>query len=94
MGKLKTRIKGPGNKGKRWAKGQSSNSNPTIKKHREVAKTRFFQPFLFGPPAGSTQKSGLTEEALKQHTYASESSKVILIFLFSRQVMLNKILCA
>lgn len=77
MGKLKTRIKGPGNKGKRWAKGQSSSSNPTIKKHREVAKTRFFQPFLFGPPAGSTQKSGLTEEALKQHTYASESSKVI-----------------
>nr|SVE90331.1 EOG090X00E0 [Daphnia sinensis] len=75
MGKLKTRIKGPGNKGKRWAKGQSSSSNPTIKKHRDVAKTRFFQPFLFGPPAGPTQKSGLTEEALKQHTYASESLK-------------------
>nr|SVE70243.1 EOG090X00E0 [Daphnia similis]SVE70867.1 EOG090X00E0 [Daphnia similis]SVE71498.1 EOG090X00E0 [Daphnia similis]SVE72131.1 EOG090X00E0 [Daphnia similis] len=75
MGKLKTRIKGPGNKGKRWAKGQSSSSNPTIKKHRDVAKTRFFQPFLFGPPAGLTQKSGLTEEALKQHTYASESLK-------------------
>nr|SVE74944.1 EOG090X00E0 [Daphnia dolichocephala] len=75
MGKLKTRIKGPGNKGKRWAKGQSSSSNPTIKKHREVAKTRFFQPLLFGPPTGSIQKSGLTEEALKQHTYASESSK-------------------
>ncbi|EFX68356.1 hypothetical protein DAPPUDRAFT_260244 [Daphnia pulex] len=68
-------VRGPGNKGKRWAKGQSSSSNPTIKKHREVAKTRFFQPFLFGPPAGSTQKSGLTQEALKQHTYASESSK-------------------
>nr|SVE74005.1 EOG090X00E0 [Daphnia barbata] len=67
--------KGPGNKGKRWAKGQSSSSNPTIKKHREVAKTRFFQPFLFAPPTGSVQKSGLTEEALKQHTYASESSK-------------------
>nr|SVE73376.1 EOG090X00E0 [Daphnia atkinsoni] len=75
MGKLKTRIKGPGNKGKRWAKGQSSSSNPTIKKHREVAKTRFFQPFLFGAPAGPAQKSGLTEEALKQHTYATESLK-------------------
>lgn len=77
MGKLKTRIKGPGSKGKRWAKGQSSSSNPTTNKHREVAKSRFFQPFLFGPPPGTEKKSGLTEEALKQHTYASQLSKVL-----------------
>nr|CAG4650713.1 EOG090X00E0 [Simocephalus serrulatus]SVE94060.1 EOG090X00E0 [Simocephalus serrulatus] len=63
-------------KGKRWAKGQSSSSNPTTKKHREVAKSRFFQPYLFGPQSDTTQKkSGLTEKALKQHTYASQVSK-------------------
>ena len=82
MLKLKTRIKGPENKEKRWAKGQSSSSNPSTKKHREVAKTRFFQPFLFWPPTGSAAKNGLTEEALKQHTYASELSKVFEIFSF------------
>ena len=92
MGKLKTRVKGPGSKGKRWAKGQSSSSNPTTKKHREVAKSRFFQPFLFGPPEGSAQKSGLTEEALKQHTYASDISKVFFL-LFKFKNVQYKVIC-
>nr|CAG4641434.1 EOG090X00E0 [Eurycercus lamellatus] len=75
MGKLKTRVKGPGSKGKRWAKGQSSSSNPTTKKHREAAKSNFFQPFLLNAKPTTNEKTGLTEEALKQHTYASNVSK-------------------
>lgn len=80
MGKLKTRVKGPGSKGKRWAKGQSSSSNPSTNKHREAAKGRFFQPFLFNNNAtASAEKAGLTEEALMQHTYASDGNKVYCI---------------
>lgn len=71
MGKLKARIKGPGSKAKRWPKGQSSSSNPTTTKHREAAKGAFFQPFqLYGKPS-SEEKGGLTEDLLKQHTYAT-----------------------
>ena len=75
MGKLKSRIKGT--KGKRWAKGQSSSSNPTIKKHREAAKSNFFQPYLLNskPNEQGSAQGGLTEEALKQHTVASYSDK-------------------
>lgn len=40
MGKNKVRIKK--GKGERWAKGQSSNSNPSKTKHRAAAKSRFF----------------------------------------------------
>ena len=76
MGKLKTRVKG-GSKGKRWAKGQSSSSNPSTNKHRQAAKSRFFQPFLANNNVAD--KAGLTEEALMQHTYASDGAKVILL---------------
>ena len=41
MGKNKVRIKNK-SKGERWAKGQSSNSNPSKTKHRAAAKSRFF----------------------------------------------------
>ena len=41
MGKNKVRIK-KNSKGERWAKGQSSNSNPSKTKHRVAAKSRFF----------------------------------------------------
>nr|CAG4647640.1 EOG090X00E0 [Moina brachiata]SVE92835.1 EOG090X00E0 [Moina brachiata] len=71
MGKLKTRIKGPGSKAKRWPKGQSSSSNPTTKKHREAAKGAFFQPFQLYTKPSSEEKGGLTEDILKQHTYAT-----------------------
>jgi ribosomal RNA-processing protein 12 len=38
-------------KGKRWKKGESSSSNPTTKKYREIAKNnRFF--FNFGQSTG------------------------------------------
>ena len=40
MGKNKVRL--GGGKGARWAKGQSSNSNPVKNKHRTQAKSRFF----------------------------------------------------
>ena len=41
MGKNKVRVKNRG-KGERWAKGQSSNSNPSKNKHRLAAKSRIF----------------------------------------------------
>nr|CAG4649918.1 EOG090X00E0 [Sida crystallina] len=77
MGKLRTRTKG--SKGKRWAKGHSSSSNPSTKKHREAAKSNFFQPFLLNskPTSGEhVSKGGLTEDALKQHTFASQTERL------------------
>ncbi|XP_046383339.1 RRP12-like protein [Ischnura elegans] len=56
MGKFRPRVK---SKGKRWAKGQSSSSNPEIRKFRDSAKSRFFHENL-----GQT---GLTTEALQKH---------------------------
>lgn len=44
MGKTRIRLKGA--RGKRWAKGQSSSSNPQTSKHRDAAKSRFFQENL------------------------------------------------
>lgn len=44
MGKFRHRMKG--SKGKRWAKGHSSSSNPSTSNHREAAKSRFFQDNL------------------------------------------------
>lgn len=45
MGKLKPRL-GSRKKAKRWPKGQSSSSNPEITKHRNQARSRFFQENL------------------------------------------------
>lgn len=45
MGKFRSKMKGQ-TKGKRWLKGQSSNSNPKTQKYREMAKSRFFQENL------------------------------------------------
>jgi hypothetical protein len=43
-------------KGKRWAKGQSSSSNPTTHKYRDIAKSnRSF--FTFGLPTVSEGKN-------------------------------------
>lgn len=63
MAKFRPRLKG---KGKRWLKGQSSSSNPETTKHRDAAKSRFFQENL-----GST---GLTSEALRKHDAFTGSS--------------------
>ncbi|XP_045503791.1 RRP12-like protein [Colias croceus] len=60
MGKFRSKIKGS-SKGKRWQKGQSSNSNPKTQKYREMAKSRFFQENL--------NNSGLTQQALQKHDY-------------------------
>ena len=40
MANFRHRTKG---KGKRWKKGHSSSSNPEIKRHRNVAISKFFQ---------------------------------------------------
>lgn len=40
---MKLRLKG---KGKRWMKGHSSSSNPSVQRHRKSAKSRFFQENL------------------------------------------------
>lgn len=45
MGKFRSKLKGQ-TKGKRWPKGQSSSSNPETHKHRDAAKSRFFQENL------------------------------------------------
>lgn len=58
MGRFRSKLKGQ-TKGKRWAKGQSSSSNPETKKYRDQAKSRFFQVNL-GP-------SSLTTDTLKKH---------------------------
>ncbi|XP_063989401.1 RRP12-like protein [Diachasmimorpha longicaudata] len=58
MGKTGPRLTSR-KKAKRWQKGQSSSSNPETKKHREQARSRFFQENL-----GST---GLTTESLQKH---------------------------
>ena len=50
-----------GSKGARWAKGQSSNSNPAKNKHRTQAKSRFFN---HGETGG---ESKLTTAALLRH---------------------------
>ena len=58
MGKNKVRL--GGSKGQRWAKGQSSNSNPSKDRHRTQAKSRFFST----APEG---ESKLTSAALLRH---------------------------
>ncbi|XP_034828226.1 RRP12-like protein [Maniola hyperantus] len=58
MGKFRSKIKGQ-TKGKRWQRGQSSNSNPKTQKYREMAKSRFFQENL--------TNSGLTQQAVLKH---------------------------
>ncbi|XP_001606680.2 RRP12-like protein [Nasonia vitripennis] len=58
MGKLGPRLNSR-KKAKRWAKGQSSSSNPETNKHRSQARSAFFQQNL-----GST---GLTTDVLKKH---------------------------
>lgn len=58
MGKFRSKLKGT-SKGKRWAKGQSSSSNPETKKHRDQARSRFFQQNIAG--------SKLTSDALRSH---------------------------
>lgn len=45
MGTFRTRIK---KKGKRWIKGQSSNSNPSTNKFRTHAKNNFFKEDVSG----------------------------------------------
>ncbi|XP_067007465.2 RRP12-like protein [Anabrus simplex] len=55
MGKFRPRVKG---KGKRWRKGHSSSSNPDTKKHRNAARSRFFQENL--------GQGNLTSDALKK----------------------------
>lgn len=58
MGKLAPRLASR-KKAKRWAKGQSSSSNPAITKHREQATGMFFKD-LAGTP-------GITKEDLRKH---------------------------
>lgn len=45
MGKFRSKLK-RNTKGKQWGHGQSATSNPEQKKHRNKARSRFFQPNL------------------------------------------------
>ncbi|XP_058797316.1 RRP12-like protein [Phymastichus coffea] len=60
MGKLGPRLSSR-KKAKRWAKGQSSSSNPETKTFRDQARSRFFQ---LNP---DTNSKGLTIDILKKH---------------------------
>lgn len=51
MGKGRVRLKG-GSKGNRWAKGRSSESNPTVSKHRTAARGRFGNHLSVGKSQG------------------------------------------
>ncbi|XP_011686333.1 PREDICTED: RRP12-like protein [Wasmannia auropunctata] len=59
MGKLAPRLASR-KKAKRWAKGQSSSSNPATTKHREQATGMFFKDLPGGTP-------GITSEDLRKH---------------------------
>lgn len=45
MSKFRSKLKRH-TKGAKWARGQSATSNPENKKHRNAARSRFFQPNL------------------------------------------------
>lgn len=45
MSKFRSKLKRH-SKGAKWARGQSATSNPENKKHRNAARSRFFQPNL------------------------------------------------
>ncbi|KAF6205471.1 hypothetical protein GE061_019644 [Apolygus lucorum] len=68
MAKFRTRVKGA-NKVKKWAKGHSSDSNPSTYKYRENAKSRFFQPL----PVGPSKESNLTMKAVELFNQSSSS---------------------
>ncbi|XP_011170370.3 RRP12-like protein [Solenopsis invicta] len=65
MGKLAPRLASR-KKAKRWAKGQSSSSNPATTKHREQASGMFFKD-LFGTAGERSSSAGITEEDLRKH---------------------------
>ncbi|CAD7087530.1 unnamed protein product [Hermetia illucens] len=67
MAKFRSKLKRH-TKGKTWAKGHSSTSNPENMKHRMNAKSRFFQAnWKSAPPTSSSAKPSLTLEALMKH---------------------------
>ncbi|XP_026740295.1 RRP12-like protein [Trichoplusia ni] len=72
MGKFRSKLKGK-SKGKRWQKGQSSNSNPKIQKYRDMAKSRFFQENLGS--TGLTQQAVLKHDAMMTYSHASNKNK-------------------
>lgn len=74
MGKFRSKLKGK-SKGKRWQKGQSSNSNPKIQKYREMAKSRFFQENLGN--TGLTQQAVLKHDAIMTYGHSSEKDKSV-----------------
>lgn len=64
-----TRLKA-NKKAKRWGKGQSSSSNPSLHKFRNEAKSR-----RMGPQ--STKSSSLTTKALARHDNQSDVSTML-----------------
>lgn len=46
MSKFRSKLKRHSKGGAKWARGQSATSNPENKKHRNAARSRFFQPNL------------------------------------------------
>jgi ribosomal RNA-processing protein 12 len=60
------RVRAKGGKSARWAKGQSSNSNPAKSKHRTAAKNRYFA-FEHGNQGETASAGKLTAAALLRH---------------------------
>ena len=65
MGKGRVRLRA--GKGKRWRKGQSSSSNPEIKKHRMAAKGKFGSHLSQTASVVNRPGLTLTKEALATH---------------------------
>ena len=70
MGKGRVRLKG-GSKGSRWARGRSSESNPTASKHRTAARGRFGNHLS----AGKSQGVPLTASALATHDCTTKEAE-------------------
>lgn len=66
MGKFRSKLKRH-TKGKSWGHGLSATSNPENKKHRNKARSRFFQPNLSLVPPTAVKESPLTLEAIIKH---------------------------
>ncbi|XP_031623691.1 RRP12-like protein [Contarinia nasturtii] len=68
MGKFRSKLKRH-SKGAKWARGQSATSNPENKKHRNAARSRFFQPNLNTDikPSTTNGVTSLTVEAVTKH---------------------------
>jgi hypothetical protein len=69
---------------KRWKKGQSSSSNPSANKHREAAKSRFFQVPGIDSDGANRSRGERFEQVVGKDVLIIISSYLPVIFNFSK----------